>query len=133
MTQATSDVAGARMSYWIATALRLRRTQADISESDVATALGVNWRTIRRLESGRSMGRDIDKFVAGYAYLLGLEDPRVIWDDALKMWRHKGSAAPMPTMEHGPPAAFAEAIRAETQRQLAQGESARRSRRRATR
>ena len=42
----------------------------------VASALGVSEMTIRRLESGRSMGRDIDHYVAAYAYAAGIEDAR---------------------------------------------------------
>lgn len=78
------------------------------------------------------MGRDIDGFVTGYAYLLGLEDPRTLWAEALEAWQRQGSAAPRPEM-NGPAAAFAEAIRAEALRQRSQDDRERKSKRRASR
>lgn len=123
---------GSRMSYWIATTLRDRRLEAAVSVTDLATALGVNWRTIHRLEGGRSMGRDIDKFVAGYAYVLGIGDPRDLWADAAANWFRHGSA-PQHEPTAGPAAVFADAIRSEALRRIAEGQRAPRSRRRATR
>lgn len=107
---------GTRMSYWIATALETVRENIGISEDEMATSLGVNWRTIRRLETGGSMGRDIDRFVAGYAHVAGIEDGRDIWEDALARWRKHGNAPQFEAVS-GPAAAFADAIRAEVQRQ----------------
>ena len=107
--------AGSRMSYWIATTLHDEREKAGISEDDMARTIGVNWRTIRRLESGQGMGRDIDRFVAGYAYLLGVEDGRELWEAAQARWRRDGSPPRFEAID-GPAAAFAEAIRLEALR-----------------
>ena len=70
---------GTRMSYWIGMTLKEARERVGISRQDIARPLGVNDVTIKRLESGRSMGRDIDHAVAAYAFVLGLEDGRQLW------------------------------------------------------
>ena len=44
---------GGRMGYWIATVLRDERERAGITIDQLATATGVNWRTIKRLEGTR--------------------------------------------------------------------------------
>ena len=112
----TPDVpAGTKMSYWIAHVLQQARERAGVSEGDIGTSLGVNWRTIRRLEAGTTMGRDIDHYVAGYAHLLGLEDGRALWREALRYW-DKDGAPPRFMPVEGPAAAFAEAIRLEALR-----------------
>lgn len=106
---------GARMSYWIASVLQDVRSEASISEEQIAISLGVNWRTIRRLEQGASMGRDIDAFVAGYAYLIGIDDARELWERALQAW-YKSGSPPSYVATDSPASAFAQAIRAEARR-----------------
>lgn len=102
---------GSRMSYWIGQTLKEEREKAGLEKADVARPLGVNDITIKRLESGRGMGRDIDHYVAAYAYVLGLEDGRELWGRALDRYKRHGSA-PMFTVPVGSPAeAFAQAIR----------------------
>lgn len=107
--------AATRMSWWIASELHEERERAGISEEQVAVSLGVDVRTVNRLEKGATMGRDIDRFVAQYAYLCGLDDPREFWDRALARW-HKSGSAPAFEVLPGPAAAFAEAIRTEALR-----------------
>ena len=118
------------MSYWIASELKDARENAGISEALMATSLEVNWRTIRRLEKGETMGRDIDRFVTQYAYLTGVQDAREFWESAMKRWRKHGSPPPF-EVNVGPAAAFAEAIRAEALRRKTD-DQARPGRRRAT-
>ena len=108
------------MSYWIATALHDERRAVDIGESDMATSLGVDWRTIRRLETGATMGRDIDRAVAAYAHVLGLDDGRSLWRRALDRWQREGAPPQFQPIE-GPAAAFVEAIRIEALRRRRDG------------
>ena len=119
-----SEPVGSRMSYWIATTLHDERERVGVSEDDMARTIGVNWRTIRRLEEGHGMGRDIDRFVAGYAYLLGVEDARELWGIALRRWQESGSPPRFEAID-GPAAAFAEAIRAEALRRRARPQAPR--------
>lgn len=120
---------GSTMSYWIALVLMEERERAGLSERQIATSFDVNPRTIQRLEKGASMGRDIDRFVAGYAHLLGYEDARDLWAAAVKRWRSEGSAPAFSPVD-GPPSAFADAIRQEALRRRkppnAPGKSAKR-------
>jgi DNA-binding XRE family transcriptional regulator len=98
------------MSYWIADALIQAREDVGLEPKQMATILGVHEHTINRLESGQSMGRDIDSATAAYADVTGIGDARELWWAALYFWYQRGSA-PAFTAE-GPAAAFAEAIRA---------------------
>lgn len=98
------------MSYWLATTLKEAREHAGLSREDIARPLGVNGVTIKRLESGQSMGRDVDQYVAAYAFVLGLEDGRELWEKATRDYRRHGSP-PMFSVPAGLPQAFAEAIR----------------------
>lgn len=105
------------MSYWIAYTLADAREGADIPRKRMAEVLGVDYRTVMRWESGDSFGRkqELDRAVAGYAYIVGLDDARVLWDAALDHW-HKDGAPPRFIPVEGPAAAFAEAIRLESLR-----------------
>ena len=109
---------GARMSYWIAATLVRAREEAGIHERQMAEIMGVDPSTIRRWETGDSFGRrtELDRAIAGYAYVLGLEDARELWDAALTAWYEHGSPPEFMPIE-GPAAAFAEAIRTEALRQ----------------
>lgn len=119
--------AGSRMGYWIATVLRDRREAAGISEQDAATTVlqpradgkKPNSRTIKRLETGATMPSDLDQRVAGYAYLLGLDDPRELWREAMDRWDAEGTH-PVFIPVQGPAAAFAEAIRMQSLRRRAE-------------
>lgn len=102
---------GTRMSYWLATTLKEAREREGLSRADIARPLGVNDVTIKRLESGRSMGRDIDRYVAAYAFVLGLEDGRVLWEKATRDYRRHGSPPLFSVKEGSPAYAFAQALR----------------------
>lgn len=126
MSNASHEIvrpAGSRMGYWIATVLRDRREAAGISEQDAATTVlqpradgkKPSSRTIKRLETGATMPPDLDQRVAGYAYLLGLDDGRELWREALERWDAEGSP-PVLIPAQGPAAAFAEAIRMQSLR-----------------
>lgn len=109
MQEPATQTPGRRMAYWIAVTLRQEREKAGISRSHIAASLGLSPKTIDRLEAGESMGRDIDHAIAGYGYILGMNDNRELWQKALDNWSAHGSA---PVFKPGGPAeAFARAIR----------------------
>ena len=110
------DRSGVRMTYWIGDVLQEEREAAGVTTAQVATALDVDERTIKRLELGQTMGRDIDRTVAAYAYLIGIEDGRDLWREALERWSRDGSP-PQFKPSSDPAAAFAEAIRVTALRQ----------------
>lgn len=103
-----------QLAYWIATVLNDAREKAHVKEEEAATTLGVVVRTIRRLENrdgeAPTLGRDINRYVAAYAWLLGMDDGRDLWERALKRWRSHGTA-PVFTPSDAPAEAFAAAIR----------------------
>jgi len=108
---------GRSLSYWISETLRSARENARIRPDDLARILNVNPKTIERLERDESFDRHIDRYLAGYAYAIGLEDARQLWEMALQRW-YKHGAAPEFKPPEGPAEAFARAIRETAQRQL---------------
>jgi transcriptional regulator with XRE-family HTH domain len=106
-----------RLSYWISETLKSARVSAGISEDDLARVRGVSGNTIRRLEKEESFDRGtIDRYLAGYAYVLGIDDPRKLWEQALTWWYVEG-AAPEFSPPDGPAQAFARAIQVQARRQ----------------
>lgn len=119
-----------RFSYWIAETLRAERERAELPIEHIAVALGVSVRTVTRLEDPEGLdptgrkpyGRDIDRAVATYAWLLGYDDPRDLWQLALDRWR----AQPAPDFTDEMPgsrfvAPIREAARAQRSRQARAG------------
>lgn len=106
----TTVPAGSRLSYWIGRTLKRTREEAGISVSDIARPLGIENITITRLEAGKRFGRDMDRYIAGYAFVLGLEDGRELWKRALADYYRHGTP-PVFIVEEGPASAFAHAIR----------------------
>lgn len=127
---------GSRMSYWMAWALKDARVRAGIGSAKMATSLDVNERTIKRLEEGKSLAGhklDMESAVAGYAYVLGIEDGRELWRRAIDEWMKHGSP-PVHVSDPGPASAFAEEVRLAVLRQSpSEGTSATARKRRATR
>jgi transcriptional regulator with XRE-family HTH domain len=105
------------MSYWIAHTLREERERAGVDPQVLASILGVNEVTIKRLEQGENYGRDIDRTVTVYAYALGLEDARELWARALESWHTKGAAPSFSDGQTTHALEFARAIREVAQRQ----------------
>lgn len=112
-----------RFSWWLAETLREEREKAGQPVELVAYVLGVNIRTIERFEDsdyrgsdgGKPYGHDIDRVVATYAYLLGMDDCRELWQLALDRWRNQGP--PPDFMTDLPAARFVLPIREVAQRQ----------------
>lgn len=75
-----------------------------------AMALDVGAKTIDRLEAGITT-RGLEEYVAAYASLLLVEDPRPWWEEAVAKWR-VGAPPPPPDL----PEAFAKPIRDQAQR-----------------
>lgn len=110
---------GGRLSYWLAAVLRKEREAAGRTRQDIATMLGTSVKTIDRFESGESLGRDAELYVAAYAYALGLEDSRELWARAVQSWLQKG--VPPVFRAEGPAEAYARAIRNVALRQRQSG------------
>lgn len=79
------------MSYWLAGVLREQRKAHGIRPSELAGLVKRDQSTISRIEKGKSLPPDIDRYVAAYAQLSGLEDGRVLWQRALEKWWQEGS------------------------------------------
>lgn len=112
-----------RFSWWLADTLRDERERAGQPVELVAYVLGVNVRTIERFEDSayrgadgeKPYGADIDRMVATYAYLLGLDDARDLWQLALDRWRSEGP--PPDFMADHPAAKFVAPLREAAQGQ----------------
>lgn len=78
-----------RMSFWIGLAARKAREEAGVVRSQIAGPLGIDQSTVTRFETTTSWPdkTGIDELLTVYAELSGVEDPRDIWERALKMWR----------------------------------------------
>lgn len=118
----TDGPIGAQLRYWIGLVLRDERERAKIDPERMARVIGVSKRTIKRVEDGDSWS-DIDLYVAGYAYALGIDDGRLLWQQAIERWQGRweggedeGGTAPTFDPPPGPDGAFADAIRQETLR-----------------
>lgn len=98
---------GTRMTYWLAQACLMAREEAGKKQSHVAAALDMNQSSVYRFELGGSWVRDADRFVNAYAQVVGLDDPRQIWDRALALWHQHGAN---PFEENGSLSGFREAI-----------------------
>ena len=115
-------MAARRLSYWIVHVLKRERQAYGFEPEDVARILHVHPRTIQRLEDGEThtLGPEIDRVIAAYGYLLGLDDSRELWYMALDAWKRYGAeAAPEFSLPDGLPGEFARAIRDAAQRQRA--------------
>lgn len=85
------DDAGRKMSYWLALVLHDRRKEKGISPAKLAALADVDQSTITRFEQGQSLPPEVDRYVAAYAQLLGIEDSRELWLLALEKWRREGA------------------------------------------
>jgi hypothetical protein len=83
--------AGQRFLYWLAVAATEIRVQAGWSYEDVASLLQIGKEKVTRFEKAKHWPRDIDRTMAGYAHIGGLEDPRAIYQRALDLWHEHGS------------------------------------------
>lgn len=141
---------GRQFAYWLGELLRREREGTGnkhgigirkgepIDRSIIAAVLGNDPATPKRREEGvrsggelkYSFGNGIDRVVAAYAYVLGYEDPRILWLRALQLWQAEGAApdyvaefqaasnvTPLPTGMRARQAGFERALRDEARRQ----------------
>lgn len=138
---------GRQLAYWLGDVLRREREGTGdecgigirkgdpISLRTIAGLLDDDPMTLRRREEGvkekgvrkYTFGQDVDKVVAAYAYVLGYDDPRILWLRALQLWQAKGAVpdyvAEFPGTANVTPlararqAGFARALRDEARRQ----------------
>lgn len=82
---------GERFLFWLGQAARQLREEADVSPAAVTTPAGVKREaTIEAFEKGQNMPRDLERMLLAYAKLCGLDDPRDIVRDALRLWYEHG-------------------------------------------
>jgi hypothetical protein len=98
------------MLYWLANTARQLREDKDRKQVHIAAALSTDQSSIYRFEQGKTWTRDPDRLVAAYADDLDIEDPREIWELALRRWREEGSA---PSLEGLTDESLAEALSGE--------------------
>lgn len=91
------------MCYWLARTARETRESVDppVKTSTLAVLAGVDASTISRFEAAKTWPQKIDRVVAAYAAMCGIEDGRELWARALKDWRASGGA---PALEELGPA-----------------------------
>jgi transcriptional regulator with XRE-family HTH domain len=79
-----------RMAYWLARVLREEREKRGLMRSEIAGLAKRDQSTIARVEYGRSLQPDIDRYVAAYAEAFEIDDGRKLWAEALKRWMRQG-------------------------------------------
>lgn len=82
--------------YWLAHTARLHRERAGLSTKRVAAALNIDEKTLDRFEKGTtSWPHEVDRILAAYAYLAGLRDERVIYEQAVRAWKRQDEVQPL--------------------------------------
>jgi hypothetical protein len=72
--------------HWLALACRSIRETTDTKLTQVAARADKDQSAIYRFESGSSYPRDIENVVTAYAEACGLNQPHLLWADALRLW-----------------------------------------------
>jgi transcriptional regulator with XRE-family HTH domain len=83
-------VPGQRLFFWIGQAAKARREDAGIRLEGTAAEIGVGKETVDRFEKGRTRPHELEAMLVGYAKLTGLEDPRDIVAQAVRLWYEAG-------------------------------------------
>lgn len=78
--------------FWLAAAARELREQSNARLEHVAAAADEGVHVVRRFEKGdtKTIPRNLDRLIAGYAQVAGVDNPRDIFEMALRMWREYG-------------------------------------------
>lgn len=83
---------GRTLAYWVALVLKEDlRPKHNIRQSQVAGLLKVDQSTITRFEHGKNLPPDADRYLAAYAQLAQLDDPREIYLMAYDRWVREGA------------------------------------------
>lgn len=87
----TDDIEQRRtMRYWISTVLREAREEAGVPPKNVAQLADVDNSTLSRFENHRTWPQNLDRMVAAYALIAGVEDPRDLWREAVQRYVKDG-------------------------------------------
>jgi transcriptional regulator with XRE-family HTH domain len=83
-------VPGQRLFFWIGQAAKARREDAGLSLEKVAAEIGLGKETVDRFEKGRTRPHELEAMLVGYATLTGLDDPRDIAAQAVRLGYEAG-------------------------------------------
>jgi transcriptional regulator with XRE-family HTH domain len=83
---------GRTMRYWLSCTLKEVRERAGQKPKTVAELAGVDASTISRFENNQAWPQKIDRMVAAYAMLSGVDDGRDLWHEAVERFRAQGGA-----------------------------------------
>ncbi len=78
------------LRYWLGLVMCEKREAAAIKRRHIAEHVDVDQVTIKRFEEGQRETTGVDQVLAAYAALLGEEDPRTYYADAVSRWRRDG-------------------------------------------
>lgn len=81
---------GERFLFWLGEAAKRLREEAGLGPSSIAAKLGRREATVEAFEKGINNPRDLEAILAIYAESVGLDDPRDIVRDALRLWYEHG-------------------------------------------
>jgi hypothetical protein len=98
-----SDPPGRRFSYWLGQRCKRTRELHGLSLEAVAGHVGMSKESIDKFEKGRARPQQEDGVVAGYGELVGLEDARDLYAEALRDWYDHGDAPIAKRPATGPP------------------------------
>lgn len=83
-------IPGQRLFFWIGQAAKARREDAGLRLEAIAAETGHGKETLDRFEKGRTRPHELEVMLVGYAKLTGLEDPRDIVAQAVRLWYENG-------------------------------------------
>lgn len=83
-------VPGQRLFFWIGQAAKAHRENAGIRLEGMADDIGRAKETLDRFEKGRTRPQELEVMLVSYAKLTGLNDPRDIVADAVRLWYDAG-------------------------------------------
>jgi transcriptional regulator with XRE-family HTH domain len=89
------------LHHWLATLIDTTREAADIPRRHVAERLNVDYATVRRFEEGHTWPKEVDQYLAAYAELFDVGDPRYFYAWALELW-HADTEGDIPVIERRP-------------------------------
>lgn len=103
------------LRYWLGLLMCEKRDAAGFKRRHVSTLLDVDPVTIERFEKNLKRTEDVDQVLAAYAQLLGDDEPRDYYLQALALWHCEGDDA-APRLEGDDATRFEAEARLEAQR-----------------
>lgn len=92
---------GQQFAYWLAKAAIEVREGAHATPEHVGAAARLRSETVTRFEKVENWPRDLDRLMAAYADVAGIDDARTIFDLALDKWYANGDAPQLHADGHG--------------------------------